>query len=82
MEIMCLEELPWDDHHHRSFFIPNLELVENDIKSIISPNIVENSKPPIFNQDFVSKGNLGKITPTISRDILVEHGIVEHIHLV
>lgn len=40
MEIMCLGELPWDGHHHQSSFLPDLDLVENDIKSIIYFDVV------------------------------------------
>ena len=68
---MCLGELPWKDHHHQSSFLPNLDMVEHDLKSIISTDVFQNPKAPIFNQDSISERNLGKTTLIITIDILV-----------
>jgi hypothetical protein len=58
-----------------------MDMVENNIKSIVPPDIVANPQSPILTQDTISEGNLGNITPTISIDISVKPGIVEHIQL-
>ena len=57
-------------------------MVENDIKSIIPPNIVKNHKYSIFTHNVLSEINLGDITQTISIDISVKLGVMEHIQLV
>lgn len=56
-------------------------MVEHDLKSMISPNVVPNPNSLIFNQDSIFEGNLGNINRTIKIDILVKHGVVEHIHI-
>jgi hypothetical protein len=49
MEIMSLEETPWDDSHHRSSFFPKLENIESHVEP---PEILNNSQTPTFNMMF------------------------------
>ena len=42
MEIMSANEPIWEDHHHRSSFLPNASSVDFDLVSLISTNIVSN----------------------------------------
>jgi hypothetical protein len=58
-----------------------MDIVENNIKSIISPDIVQNPQSPILTQDIISEGNLGNITLTTSIDISVKPGVMEYIQL-
>jgi hypothetical protein len=53
MDIMSLDESPWEDYHHRSSFLPNMDALENNIKSIVSPDLVQNPQSPILTQDTV-----------------------------
>jgi hypothetical protein len=62
MEMLSIEELPWGDHHHRSSFLPSLDVIEEEIKSIFPSDIVSNPQSPILTQDTISEGNLGNIT--------------------
>ena len=39
MEIMSESEPVWEDHHHRSSFLPNATLVGFDLESLISTDI-------------------------------------------
>jgi len=41
MEVMNLDEVPWNDYHHRSSFLPNPIKIENDFSTMISPEIVD-----------------------------------------
>jgi hypothetical protein len=37
MEILNINEVPWDDNHHQSYFLPSLDEIEEDIQSIFPP---------------------------------------------
>lgn len=78
---MSVEELPWEDFHHRSSFFPDFQLVEDKLTSIISSDIVKNPQIPILIHDVLSEGNMGNITKKIPINILVKLGIVENIHI-
>jgi hypothetical protein len=41
MEMLSIEEAPWDDNHHRSSFLPSLDEIEKDISSIFPTDIVD-----------------------------------------
>jgi hypothetical protein len=81
MEMLSIEEAPWDDNHHRSSFLPSLDDIEKDISSIFPSDIVDSPQTPILTQDTISEGNLGNISSTITVDISIKEGIVENIQL-
>ena len=81
MEIMSDSEPVWEDHHHRSSFLPNANLVYFDLVSLISTNIVTNPQIPVLLQDTDSEGNLCHVTNTTQIDILVKPKTVEHVHV-
>ena len=56
-------------------------MVEEDIKSIVPPDIVEKPQYPILTQATLSEGNLGNITSTILIDISEKPSVMEHNHL-
>ena len=63
MDIISLHEKPYEDYHHRSYFIPNHPSIQ---KSSVF-DIGECSQSHFYAQDF--EGNLVNITPTMSIDI-------------
>jgi hypothetical protein len=77
MEMLSIDDLPWDDNHHRSSFLPISEEIR-DIQSVSSPDVPNDSKLP---QDTFSEGNMGNISPTITIDISIKEGVVENINL-
>ena len=81
MEIMSVNEPVWEDHHHRSYFLPNACLVCFDLESLISTDIVTHPQTPILLQNIESEGNLCNITKTTSIDILVKPGTIKHVHV-
>jgi hypothetical protein len=81
MEMLSIEEAPWDDNHHHSSFLPSLDEIEKDISSIFPTDIVDSPQSPILTQDTISEGNLGNISHTITVDISIKEGIVENIQL-
>ena len=80
MEMLSIDDLPWDDNHHRSSFLPLLEEVQ-DIQSVFPPDVTNASQSPILTQDTFSEGNMGNISTTITIDISVMEGAVENINL-
>jgi hypothetical protein len=80
MEMLSIDDLPWDDNHHRSFFLLILEDVR-DIQSVSPLDVTNASQLPILTQDTFSEGNMGNISPTITIDISVKEGVVENINL-
>ena len=81
MEIMCIDEPVWEDHHHRYSFLPNACLVDFDLVSLINTDIVTNPQTPVLLQDTDSEGNICKITKTTSIDISVKPRTVGHVHV-
>ena len=74
--LMSVKELPWEDFHHRPSFLPNIQLMEDNLESIISPDIVKNPQTLILTHNVLSEGNMGNITETFPIDISVKSGIV------
>jgi hypothetical protein len=56
MEMLSIEEVPWDDNHHRSSFLPSLDEIEKDIHSIFPDGVVDSPQSPILTQDTTSRG--------------------------
>jgi hypothetical protein len=81
MEIISIDDVPWDDNHHLSSFLPPLEEIQEDIYSIFPPDVVNFPQSPILTQDTISEGNLGNIASTVIIDILIMEGVVENINL-
>ena len=51
MDIMNINESIWEDHHHRSLFLPNTSLVNHDFASLFSTDIVKAPQSTILLQD-------------------------------
>jgi hypothetical protein len=81
MEMLSLEEAPWDDNHHHSSFLPSLDEIEEDISSIFPRDIVDSPQDSILTQDTLSEGNLGNISHMITVDISIKESVAENIQL-
>ena len=81
MEIMILDKPVWEDHHHRSSFLPNSSSVDFDFVSLISIDIFNNPQMLVLLQGTDFEGNLCNITQETPIDIPVKPGIVEHVHV-
>ena len=81
MEVMSLEEMPWEDYHHRSSFLPPCHMVEEKFMSTVSSEIVSNPRSPTLIHGVESEGNLCNINKTIPVDILVKPGVSEIIQI-
>ena len=78
-EILCVDDLPWEDLHHRSLFLPKNDRFENKFSSIFTTEYVKEPQNQMKHLD--SELNLGNISRTILIDISVKPGIVENIHI-
>jgi hypothetical protein len=47
MEMLSIDDLPWDDNHHRSSFLPPLEEIQ-DIRSVFPPDVTKAPQSPIL----------------------------------
>ena len=81
MDIMSESEPVWEDHHHRSSFLPNATSMGFYLESLISIDIVTHSQTLVLLQNIESEGNLCNITNATLIDMLVKPGTIEHVHV-
>ena len=81
MDIMSMNEPIWEDHQHRSSFLPNTNSVDHDFASLFTIDIVKTPQTPILLQNTDSEGNLCNITQTNPIDISAKPGTLEHVHV-
>jgi hypothetical protein len=66
---MNCSDKPWDDTHHRYYFLQELEIIEqDDFRSTLS-EIVNHSIVPLDKNDIYAEGNMSIISPTVMIDI-------------
>ena len=78
---MYLNEMLWKDHHHRSSFLPDYHMVEDNFETMVSFDIVTTPQSSVLIYNVDSEDNSSNITKTIPVDISVKPGVVENIHL-
>ena len=81
-EFLSMDELPWEDIHHRSSFLPDLDRFENYFSSIFTTDYVKEPQGPLSITNSDSEMNLENISTTVPIDISVKPGIVENIRIV
>ena len=81
IEIMNTITSVWEDHHHRSSFLPNTSSTNNDFVSLLGTNIVDIPQTPVLLQNYDFEGNLCNITKTDPINISVKPGTIEHVHV-
>jgi hypothetical protein len=81
IEAMNGFEKPWDDMHHRSYFLPELERIKQyDFQSTLS-EIVDHTVVPLDTHDIYDEGNMESIYPTIRVDISHTPGKIENVNI-
>jgi hypothetical protein len=81
MEMISIDDVPWDDNHHQSSFLLPLEEIHQDMHSIFPPDFTNAPQSPILTQDTLSEGNMGNISTMIVIDISIKEVVVENINL-
>jgi hypothetical protein len=65
VEAMNVSKRPWDNMHHRSYFFPSLEKIEqDDFRSTLS-EIVGHTVVPLDTYGIYAEGNMVSISPTV-----------------
>jgi len=81
LEAMNVSEKPWDDMHHRSYFLPSLDKIEqDDFRSTLS-EIIDHAIVPLDTHDIYAEGNMVNISPTIQIDISRTPGKIENVNI-
>jgi hypothetical protein len=72
---------PWDDMHHRSYFLPSLERIkQDDFRSTLS-EIASHAIVPLDTHNIYVEGNMASISPTVLIDISHTPGKIENINI-
>ena len=81
LEALTAPEYPWDNMHHRSFFIPEGPMSLSDQFSVETKDFIHGKvdwfKDPIPEPDSFEEGDMANISPTIKFNISTKPGIVE-----
>jgi hypothetical protein len=81
IETMNGSEKPWDDMHHRSYFLLDLARIEQyDFRSTIS-EIFGHIVVPLDTHNIYAEGNMASTSPTIMIDISRTPGKIENVHI-
>jgi hypothetical protein len=81
LEAMNVYERPWDDMHHRSYFLPSLERIEKDDFTSTQSEIVGHAVVPLDIHGIYTEGNMASIYPTIQIDISHTPGKIENVNI-
>ena len=70
-------EPPWEELHHRSYFLPKLDRLEHEVLSerIGSPMV------PLSSPGLIANGNMGNISPMIPINISRDPSRIENVHI-
>ena len=81
IEAMSGVEQPWEELHHRSYFLPKLDHMECDeFREILSENIGSPVVPLISPGQMVD-GNMANLSPTIPINISHDLGKVKNVYI-
>jgi hypothetical protein len=81
LEAMNGPDRPWDDMHHRSYFLPELVRIEqDDFRSTLS-EMVGHVMVPLDTHGIYVEGNMVNISPTITIDISRIPGKIENVYI-
>jgi hypothetical protein len=81
LEAMNGSDRPWDDMHHRSYFLPSLERIEqDDFRSTLS-EIVGHVVVPLDTHEIYAEGNMVSISPTVTIDISRTPDKIENVNI-
>ena len=74
-------EPPWEELHHRSYFLPELDRLEGeDFRDILSERI-GSSMVPLSSLGPMAYGNMENISPTIPINISRNPGKIENVYI-
>ena len=81
IEAMSRVEPPWEELHHRSYFLPKLDRLEcEDFREILSERI-GSLMVPLSSPGPMDNGNMVNISPTIPINISHNPGKIENVYI-
>jgi hypothetical protein len=81
IKVMNGSDKPWDDMHHCSYFLPELERIKQDhFRSSLS-EIFGHAVVPFDTHDIYAEGNMAIISPTVMIDISHTPSKIENVHI-
>ena len=81
LEAMSRIEQPWEELHHRSYFLPKLDRLEcDDFREIISEKI-GSPVVPLNSPSQMAEGNMANLSRTISINISCNFGKIENVYI-
>jgi hypothetical protein len=81
IEAMNGSDKPWDDMHHRSYFLPDLSRIKQDDFRYTLSEIIGHSIVPLDTHNIYAEGNIESISSTITIDILHIPRKIENVHI-
>ena len=74
-------EPPWEELHHRSYFLPTLDRLEHEDYSEILSKKVGSPMVPLRSPGPMADGNMVNISSTILINISCNPGIIENVYI-
>lgn len=71
---------PWDDLHHRSYFLPHLQKIESSLSNP-STSVVHTVLSPFALRQFSTKGDMFVISQTIPVKVSRNPNIIENVFI-
>jgi hypothetical protein len=81
LEEMTRRDRPWDDIHHRYYFLHDIRRVETRYFIVTMNGDVSRSIKPLTMHELQTEGNMASIDEMIPIDISKTHGIVENVFI-
>jgi len=81
MEVISLEEVPWNETHHRSSFLPGPMVMSTCLEKFFSWFTTQPLQMLIMTHEVWSEGNMCNITQTMLIDISIKPGVIENVHI-
>ena len=81
IEAMSGVEPPWEELHHRSYFLPELDHLEHeDFRAVLSQR-VGSPMVPLSSPSLMADGNMENISSTIPINISRDPGKIENVYI-
>ena len=81
IEAMSRVEPPWEELHHRYYFLPELDRLEREYFREILSERIGSPVVPLSSPGMMANGNMANISPTIPINISRNPGKIESVYI-
>ena len=81
IEAMLRVEPPWEELHHRSYFLPELDRLEREDFGEVLSERIGSPMVPLSSPSLMDDGNMANISPTIPINISRDPGRIENVYI-